>query len=144
MKPDRRNLRRLRKGLRQWMGALVDKCFPDAAEVRLLEVLGGTTLTIGAIQRGGRTCTLILSKGRLLRSERFRRVAADSRMVLWMNDVGQILAVQGRDYEHDIVKYFEADEALKQQGFRVQWLPELWLEKMPTRALRAVQNFVYY
>src|SRR5690348_7865918 len=81
--------------------------FHDPAEVRLLEICGGTTFTIGRLTYDGRPFTLILSHGKLLKSEGFRRVALDNKSILYMNDVNQVLAIQGYDYERDVVRYQE-------------------------------------
>lgn len=118
--------------------------FHDAAEIRLLEILGGSTLTIGRLRHDGRTFTLILSRGKLLKSEHFKRVALDNRTTLFMNDINQAIMIQGDDYQYDVLKYQEQEEALAERGIRVRYIPQRWLERNPLKALQAVQRFVYY
>lgn len=119
------------------------QCFHDAAEIRLLELCGATTLTIGRIKRDGRVMTIVLSNGKLLKSEKFRRVALENKAVLYMNDVGHVLGILGHDYETNVLKYQDMEDSLESRGYRVQFIPQRWLENNPSRALQSVQRFIY-
>ncbi len=87
--------------------------------------------------------TIILSHGRLLRSEKFKRVANDSRSILYMNDIGRVIAIQGYDYAHNVVEYFEQEEQLEAQGLVVQYVRQSQLENDPAAAKQLVSRFIY-
>lgn len=120
-----------------------EACYRDPAEIRLLEILGGITLTIGSLKRNGRTFTLVLSEGYLLKSEHFRKVANDNRAVLFMNDIDQVLVIQKYDYQHDVVKYQELEDELLGRGLRVRYIPQSWLDYNPAKAVMSVKQFIY-
>lgn len=133
----------LKRALTGWWQRFKDGLFPHPAEVRLLEVLGGITVTIGRIQRGGRPLTFILSEGKLLKSEHFRRVAADNKTVLYMNDVQHVLAIRADDFKRDVIGEFEADEALREQGYRIRSIPESLIINNPRQAKLSIQKFIF-
>jgi hypothetical protein len=119
------------------------ECFPEPSEVRLLELCGGITFTIGRIKRDGKPMTIILSNGKLLRSEHFKRVAYDNRTTIYLNDINQAIIIRGNDYQHDVVRYLEQEEKLMARGIRVKYIPQSWLENNPMTALQSVQHFIY-
>lgn len=127
--------------LRAKLAARYELCFPTPIETRLVEILGGTTLTIGRIRKHGRPMTLIVNRGRLLRSEKFRRAALDGMGVL-ANDVKWAIAIQGPEYERDVVTAYERDELLREQGWRVRYIPARWLWENPAKARRDVLQFL--
>lgn len=131
------------KKIKSSLHARYASLFPNPAEVRLLEVCGGITLTIGKIKRHGRPMTIIFSEGRLLKSEQFQRIALDNKAILYMNDINQVIAIQGNDYERNIVKYQELEDSLLERGMRVRYIPQRWLESNPMRALESIQQFIY-
>ncbi len=139
----RRQFRQLKRSLKAHITANYAGLFPDPAEVRLLEILGGSTLTIGSIKRDGRPLTVILSYGYLLKSEHFKRVATDNKSILYMNDINQIIYVRPNEYERNVVTYFEQEESLKSRGFRLRTIPESWLMTNPLRARNSVRQFIY-
>lgn len=114
---------RLRDGLYARWEAL----FPRAVEVRLIEILGGTTMTLGNIRHNNRPMTIVFSQGRLLRSRHFRRTVIDGRGVL-AGDVRWAIMIQGPEYEHDVLMAFERDERLKAEGWRLAYVTvkDLW------------------
>jgi hypothetical protein len=118
-------------------------CFPEPAEVRLLELCGGITFTIGRIKRDGKPLTIIFSQGHLLKSEKFQRVASENKSILYANDIGQIICIQGSDYERNVVAYQEQEDKLLQRGYRVKYIPQRWLETNPLLALNSVKSFIY-
>lgn len=113
--------------IRDVIYAHYEQLFPSAVEVRLVEILGGTTFTIGAIRRHNRAMTITLSRGRLLRSSRFRRGVLDGMGVL-ANDVQWAVAIMGPEYEHDVVNAFERDEKLEAAGWRLAYVSvrDIW------------------
>lgn len=119
------------------------QCFIEPAEVRLLEIVGGTTLTIGRIKRDGKPMTIVLTHGKLLRSENFKRVAIDNKSILYMNDVNHAIMIQLDDYKQDIVKEQELSEKFMEAGIVVRYIPQRWLENNPMKALSSVQQFIY-
>lgn len=104
--------------LRDYIYFRYERLFPAPVQVRLLEILGGTTITIGAIRHNNRPLTLTLSRGRLLRSAKFRRQVLDGFGVL-ANDIKWAIAIQGPEYERDVVAAYERDEKWAEQGWRV-------------------------
>lgn len=117
--------------------------FIDPAEVRLLEIVGGTTLTIGRIKRDGKPMTIVLTHGKLLRSEKFKKVAIDNKSILYMNDVNHAIMVQLDDGKMDIVKEQELSEKFMAAGIRVRYIPQRWLENNPMKALTSINQFIY-
>lgn len=115
--------------------------FPEPVETRLLQVLGGSTLTIGAVRRGNKPMTITLSRGRLLRSERFRRSVVDDMGVL-ANDLRWAISVQGKDYEMDVVKAYEKDERLEAAGWRLMYINARELWQNPDLARQNVMRFL--
>jgi len=139
------NLRRRKSKLQQIKALLIKRyalLFPDPVETRLLQVLGGSTLTIGAVRRSNKPMTITLSRGRLLRSERFRRSALNGCGVL-ANDIQMAIQIEGKDYERKVVEMYERDEKLREQGWYVRYIPERWLYNNPERVKQVVGQFLY-
>lgn len=115
--------------------ARYERLFPSPVHVRLIEILGGTTITIGTIRRGNRPMTITLSRGRLLRSRKFRRAVLDG-MGCLANDVKWAIAIQGPDYERDVVSAFERDEKLEAAGWRLAYVQvrDVWHNPERVRA----------
>ena len=111
-----------------------ERLFPMPTEVRLLEVLGGTTLTIGGIRRRDRQMVITLSRGKLLRSRKFRRAVLNGMGVL-ASDVKWAIAIQGPEYEMDVVKAYERDEQLEAAGWRLAYVSirDLWTNPASVR-----------
>jgi very-short-patch-repair endonuclease len=107
--------------LRDAVYARYERLFPTPVQVRLIEILGGTTITIGGIRRNNRQLTLTISRGKLLRSAKFRRMVLDGRGVL-ANDIMWAIAVQGSEYERDVVSAYERDERLRAAGWRLAYV----------------------
>jgi very-short-patch-repair endonuclease len=113
--------------LRDAIYARYERLFPTPVQVRLIEILGGTTFTIGAVRRNNRPLTLTLSRGRLLRSRRFRRRVVDGTGAL-ANDIKWAVMIQGPEYERDVLAVFERDEKLEAQGWRLAYVTarDIW------------------
>lgn len=118
-------------------------CFPRPVETRLINVLGGTTLTLGWLRdkATGHQFTLILSRGKLLRSERFRRAALTPGGIL-ANDIKWAIAVQGPEYEHDVVAAYEQDEKLAAAGWRLWYVRAADVWQNPGRVKKDVLQFL--
>lgn len=130
--------KRLRARLYGWY----ERQFPTPIDSRLLEILGGTTLTIGALRHNGYPLTLTLSRGRLLRSERFRRQVLGGKGVL-ASDVKWAIQIMGPEYERQVVSMYERDEKLEAAGWRllyVRW-QDVWHN--PKRVRRDVLQFLH-
>lgn len=138
---NRRELKQHYATLWEWLRRRWKSLFPKPAEVRLLQILGGSVIVIGSIRRNGRPLTITLSRGRLLRSERFRRSVIDDQGML-ANDVRWAIAIQGKDYERDVIAAYEQDEQLQAAGWRVRWIPEAWLWTNPSRVRKNVLQFL--
>lgn len=133
---------RIGRQLTARLDAYVESLFPPADETRLIEVLGGTTFTVGGIRRNGRQLTVVLSRGQLLRSERFRRAALNQDGVL-ANDIQWAIKIRGHEYEHDVVAAYELDERMRDDGWRVRNIPARWLYEQPEKVRSIVQSFIY-
>lgn len=118
-----------------------DTMFPRPVEVRLVEILGGTTLTIGTFRRNGNPLTITLSRGRLLRSRRFRRAVVDGCGVL-ANDVAWAIRIMGKEYENDVVRMFEHDEYLEEHGWRLGYVREHDIWNNPRRVFYDMTRFI--
>ena len=127
--------------LRQKISAKFDSLFQAPVEVRLVEILGGTTLTIGAFRRNGNPLTITLSRGRLLRSKRFRRAVLDGNGIL-ANDVRWAIQILGADYERDVVAAYERDEWLEQHGWRLGYIREYDIWNRPANVMRDMTAFI--
>lgn len=101
------------------------RLFMTPAEVRLLHILGGSTVTLGFLRdrETSLPVTLIVSRGRLLRREGFkRRVMVAGQMLSFANARGlAITLLQG--YENDVLAYMEQSEQLAEAGWRVCYVP---------------------
>lgn len=116
--------------------------YPKATEIKLIEIMGGKTLTLDFIvsRKNGRPLTLILSRGSTLRREHFRRTG-DS-LILFSNDLKWALALQGRDYERDVVAAYERDTELRAEGWHIMYIPVNWLRDDPAKVRHAVTGFL--
>jgi hypothetical protein len=104
-----------------------ESLFPRPVQVRLIEILGGTTITIGGIRHNNRPMTLTISRGKLLRSRRFRRAVINDHGVL-ATDVRWAIIIQGADYERDVVSAYQRDEQLEREGWNLAYisLKDIW------------------
>lgn len=114
--------------------ARYERLFPPFIETRLIEILGGTVITIGSRRHNGRQMKIIISRGKLLRSRKFRKTVLDGMGVL-ANDVKWAIAVYGSEYERDVVAAYERDEKLEREGWRVAYIRRDDIEKNPTKVL---------
>lgn len=107
-----------------------------------MEILGGKALTVHAVRdkKTGLPLTIILSRGPVLRREHFRRTG--DRLILFSNDIKWALAVQGREYERDVVAAYERDEKLREAGWRIKYIKADWLWNKPDLVKRDVLQFL--
>jgi very-short-patch-repair endonuclease len=131
-----------RRALKQRLTTKLASLYPDPQQTRLENILGATTVTCGRFRRNGKPLTITLSRGRLLRSERFRRSVVDDMGVL-ANDIRMAIQVEGPEYERQVVAMYERDEKLREQGWVVRYIPQRWLWENPAKVRQAVKQFVY-
>ena len=120
--------------------------FPSAAEVRLVEIMGGRMLKIKFIKHyeTKRPLTIILSLGKALESERFgREVRAGRYYIDFGNDLAMGLEVDGAAYHRDVVAQFERDSYLYQRGWRIIHIPAIKLWNDPLAVQQQILSFVY-
>lgn len=119
----------------------LDRLFPTREQVQLIEILGGATLTLGMFRKHGRQLTIVLNRGRLLRSERFRRRVINDMGVL-ANDVQWAIEIKGQEYERDVVAAYERDQELRSQGWRLMSIKatDLWLR--PNQVRSTIKQFL--
>lgn len=136
-------LRHITDNLRRQAAKQYQRLFPSPAELRIIEIMGGKVLRINRIisQRSGLPMAIILSRGGMLRREHFKRTGDD--LVLFSNDLKWGLAIQGAAYERNIIEAFERDQTLKENGYRIQYLPVRWLVNRPDLVRDRINQFVY-
>lgn len=127
--------------LRDAAYARYERLFPAPIETRLIEVLGGTVITVGSRRHNDRQMKIIISRGKLLRSRRFRNTVIDGMGVL-ANDVQWAIAVRGPEYQRDVVAAYERDERLKAAGWRVAYINYLDIENNPRQVYEKLLPFV--
>ncbi len=122
-----------------------EQLYPKPLETRLITVLGGTVLTVGAFRhkKTGYPLSLVLSRGRLLRSERFRRsVRVDDGGTLELaNDIKWAITIRGSEYYRDVVAAYERDELLKEQGWRIRYISMRDLGERPGQVRADIRSF---
>ena len=118
------------------------KHYQNPEQIRLEQILGATTITIGRFRdkATGYPLSFVLSRGHILRSEKFRRTIVDDMGVI-ANDVKLAIAIQGREYEHDVVAAYERDEYLSSKGWTIKYIPVSWLSQ-PNKVRAFVNNFI--
>ena len=120
--------------------------FPSAAEVRLVEIMGGKFLTFKRIRhwQTKRPLTIIYSLGKVLGNEKFgREVRAGRYWVDFMNDLFMGIEVDGAAYHTDVVAQFERDSYLYQRGYRIIHIPAIKLWNDPAHVQQTILKFVY-
>lgn len=125
------------------MKTWIRKHYTSPDEIRLEQILGATTVTFGRFRdkETGFPLSFVLSRGHILRSEKFRRSVLDDRGVL-ANDVKMALAIQGPDYERDVISAMERDEYLAGKGWAIRWIPRHLLYTDPNRVRAIVNQFI--
>lgn len=125
--------------MKQW----IRRHYSSPDEIRLEQILGGTTITFGRFRDKvtGYPLSFVISRGHILRSERFRRSVLDDQGVL-ANDVKMALAIRGPEYEHDVVHAYERDEYFKEQGWTLKWIPRSLLYTNPDQVRTIVNQFI--
>jgi very-short-patch-repair endonuclease len=125
------------------MKAWIRKHYTSPDEIRLEQILGGTTITFGRFRdkQTGYPLSFVMTRGRLLRSERFRRAVLDDKGVL-ANDVRMAIGIRGPEYEHDVLNAMERDEWLAEQGWTLRWIPRSWLYTNPDKVRAIVHQFI--
>ena len=133
--------KQLTKRLERWAEK---KLFPRSAEIRLLNALGGSTLTIGRIRspKTKQPMTLILSRGRLLRRKRFERMN-DSMFLFGSKAKKYVLALQTPAAHRDIVAEMETEDNLHNAGWHVSWIAPEELQKDPRKVRHQVLQFLH-
>lgn len=117
-----------------------DALFPDPTTVRLMQILGSSTLCIGGIRKRGRPMTIVLFRGWLLRSEHFKLVYIDGKPML-SNDLKMAISVEDDDRVRDILVEQERKERLEAEGYYVQWIPTRMLNR-PGQLKQLVARFI--
>jgi hypothetical protein len=86
----------------------------------LQTALGATVLIIGSRKRRGEQFSLVLRRSKLLRREGFKKAYVNE-MLVYVNDVGNVLAVVPENSRLDIVAQIEREEALEEVGAAYGW-----------------------
>lgn len=125
--------------MKQWLM----RHYQSPDQIRLEQILGATTITFGRFRdkQTGYPLSFVLTPGLLLKSEKFRRTVLDDRGVL-ANDVKLAIAIQGPEYEHDVVYAYERDQYLAEQGWTIKLIPRSWLYNDPAKVRRTISQFI--
>jgi len=137
----RRFIRRLKHKLTDLIVNRYALLFPDQTTVRLMQILGSSTLVIGSVRQHGRPMTIVLWRGAMLRSENFRLAYVDGKPVL-SNDVRMAIALEDDDRTRDILIDQHYDEVFSERGYNVRWIPARWLSQ-PAKVKADVSRFIY-
>lgn len=120
--------------------------FPSAAEVKLVEIMGGKAFTIGWFKHPAtkRPFTFIYSLGKALSDERFgREVRAGRYYIDFGNDVGAGIEVDGKAYHTDIVREFDREVYLNQRNWRIMHIDAIKLWNDPNFVQQTILKFIY-
>lgn len=119
--------------------------FPSPAEVRFIRLMGGVVVTVPWLHRGGFPLAVVVSLGRILRSEHYQReVRVGSKYVDFGNDVNRAIEIDGADYHRDIVAETQRDEYLASYGWQVMHIRADQLYRNPDRLLQKVRMYVQH
>lgn len=140
----RRTKQKIINKLKEQLNVKTERFYPRPAEVKLIQVLGGKTLTIPTIrsQQTGLPMTIVLSRGKILRREHFKRTG--DTLILFSNDLKWALALQGREYERDVVAAYERDEELINSGWRIKYIRAYDLWHNPVELRKNLLQFLTY
>lgn len=138
----RRTKQKLIEKLKGQVKAKKSMLYATPAEVRLVQIMGGKTLTLHNIKdnKSGLPMTLILSKGKVLRREHFKRTG--DTLILFSNDIKWCLALEGREYQRNVVAAMERDEWMRDNGWRVKYIRADWLWNKPDLVRQNVLQFL--
>lgn len=120
--------------------------FPSAAEVRFIEIMGGRFYTINWLRhyKTKRPFVIMLSLGRVLNDEKFRREVRTGRYWAdFANDVGWTIEVDSVAWHKDIVAEFDRESYLYQRGYRTLHIEAGSLWRDPSKVQRRVLHFIY-
>ena len=90
--------------------------FMSPAEARFVAVMGGAVYTLPFLKskRTGFPFSIVLTLGRTLRTEKFKReVRFGKYFVDFANDVDRIIEIDGATYHMDVVADFERDQYIR-------------------------------
>jgi hypothetical protein len=111
----------------------------------LQTALGATVLIVGSRKRAGQQFSLVLRKSKILKREGFKKVYLDERL-LYVNDLGMVLAVIHDTPHMDIVADIERDEMFQEIGKQQNWSAIQYISSKllsnPLALKRAVIQFI--
>ena len=137
-----RTKQKLIEKLKEQVKAKKRRLYATPAEVRLVQILGGKTLTLHTIKdkETNLPLTIVLSRGKVLRREHFKRTG--DTLILFSNDIKWALALEGREYQRDIVAAYERDQQLLSDGWRIKYIRAYDLFNNPDRVRQNVLQFL--
>lgn len=114
--------------------------------MRFIEIMGGRVLTIGKLKsrRTGFPMTFVLSMGKVLKDEQFRReVRVGKYYIDFGNDVCWGIEIDGKKWHMDVVADFERESYLYQRGWRIKRIDAVKLWNQPDQVQREILQFLY-
>lgn len=114
-----RRLRYIFRDIKKFIQNRIERAFLDADEVRLINLLGGSTVTLGFIKnRHDQPITIVLSRGKLLRSEHF--TFNPHGLISFVNDIQRGIILGPRD--------ILVEQELSEKGYYVTFVEprQLW------------------
>lgn len=119
--------------------------FPSPAELRFIELMGGKILRLPIRNRKGFSLVYIISIGKILREEKFKReVRCGAFYIDFGNDIGRGLEIDGKKFHMDVVYEFERDIYLSERNWRVLHIKAADLWRQPSLVQRQVLSHIYY
>lgn len=120
--------------------------FPSAAELRLIEIMGGKYKVFPRIKhwQTKRPFVITFSLGKILQDEKFNREVRVGK--IWIdfgNDVGMGIEVDGAEFHRDVVREFEREIYLGTRGWRIVHIPAIKLWNNPLAVQQQILSFIY-
>src|SRR5579884_2187911 len=108
--------------IRSWSRRQRRLWFPSPAELKFIDIMGGTYTTIGWIKRPATKFpfAIVWDLGPYLKPENFEREKHAGRYFIdFGNDILWGFEIDGQAYHRDVVAEFERDSYLYQRGWRI-------------------------
>lgn len=136
---------------RRWRGRIRRMrriIYMSPAEARFVILMGGKVITFKRFKhrKNGFPVTIVLSLGKYLKSENFKReVRYGKYFVDFANDVDRIIEIDGWQYHMDVVADFDREIAIKTMRSDAKFLriPAFRMNLEPARVQQEVLEFMY-
>lgn len=120
--------------------------FPSPAELRFIDLMGGTYTTINWIRRPATRFPLAIvwDIGPALKAEMFKReIKAGRYYVDFGNDIFWGFEIDGQKWHRDVVREFDRDSYLYTRGWRLMHIEAARMWRDPDRVKYDILKFLY-